>query len=131
MIRYSKSADLNISDEYFKHINEFSLFCSLFLNISIPYKIILISKSYKNIPSTGSYSPSTNEIFCLCENRSLVDILRTIVHELVHHKQNINNELPQNPQDVGGHIENEANIFAGALIKLYIRVFNCKHIYKL
>jgi len=56
------------------------------------------------------------------KNRALVDIMRSIAHELVHHKQFEQGRLngPQ-PPDIGGEIEDEANAKAGQYIKLYAK----------
>jgi hypothetical protein len=53
----------------------------------------------------------------------LVDILRSIAHELVHHKQKedgkFKNQSSKGIPEVGGMIEDEANAIAGRLIKKY------------
>ena len=50
-----------------------------------------------------------------------VDVLRSISHELTHHKQNQLGELENNPNagDDGSPIENEANAKAGELIRIF------------
>lgn len=53
------------------------------------------------------------------KNRALVDIMRSVAHEMVHHKQFEDGRLEQRPPDVGGEIEDEANAKAGQYIKLY------------
>jgi len=57
----------------------------------------------------------------LGKNRSLADIIRSIAHELVHHKQNQNGELTGDPKEgsTGSHWEDEANALAGALVRDY------------
>jgi hypothetical protein len=54
------------------------------------------------------------------KGRALVDIMRSLAHELVHHKQFEQGRLdgPQ-PPDIGGEIEDEANAKAGQFIKIY------------
>ena len=56
------------------------------------------------------------------KNRALVDIMRSVAHELVHHKQFEEGRLdgPQ-PPDIGGEIEDEANAKAGQYIKLFAK----------
>jgi len=56
-------------------------------------------------------------------NRALVDIMRSVAHELVHHKQFEEGRLdgPQ-PPDIGGEIEDEANAKAGQHIKMYAKI---------
>lgn len=55
--------------------------------------------------------------------RALVDVMRSIAHELVHHKQFEQGRLdgPQ-PPDIGGEIEDEANAKAGQFIKMYAKI---------
>jgi len=130
-ISYFKSKDLNIDSQYLEIIKLFVKFCIQFLKIKNSIRINLISKTYSKIPSTGSYSPINNTFNVLCENRSLVDILRTIAHELEHHKQNEEGRIPSNPQNIGGTLENEANIFAGAIIKIFVQKYNFQNLYKL
>jgi hypothetical protein len=130
-IQYFKSKDLKIDNTYINVIKVFVDFCFDFQKIKEPLRINLVSKSYENIPSTGSYSPATKTFNVLCEGRSLVDILRTIAHELQHHKQSEEGKIPTNPQNIGGFLENEANIFAGAIIKMFVQTYNFKDLYKL
>ena len=51
--------------------------------------------------------------------RALVDVLRSIAHEMVHHKQNEDGDLKGKHSNVGGPIEDEANAVAGEMIKAY------------
>ena len=53
------------------------------------------------------------------KNRALVDIMRSVAHELVHHKQFEQGRLEVRPPDIGGEIEDEANAKAGQFIKMY------------
>jgi hypothetical protein len=55
------------------------------------------------------------------KNRALVDIMRSVAHEMVHHKQFEDGRLEKRPPDIGGEIEDEANAKAGQYIKLYAK----------
>ena len=57
------------------------------------------------------------------KNRAIVDICRSVAHELVHHKQNQRGDLKDNPTagDDGSPEENEANSKAGELIRIFGR----------
>lgn len=57
------------------------------------------------------------------KDRAIVDICRSIAHELVHHKQNQRGDLKDNPTagDDGSPEENEANAKAGELIRIFGR----------
>jgi hypothetical protein len=55
------------------------------------------------------------------KGRALVDIMRSVAHEMVHHKQFEQGRLKVQPPDIGGEIEDEANAKAGQYIKLYAK----------
>jgi Zn-dependent peptidase ImmA (M78 family) len=47
----------------------------------------------------------------------MADILRTLAHELVHHKQNLDGRINYESGETGSDIENEANAKAGVLLR--------------
>jgi len=47
--------------------------------------------------------------------------MRSIAHELVHHKQYEQERLKVQPPDIGGEIEDEANAKAGQYIKMFAK----------
>ena len=53
------------------------------------------------------------------KNRAIIDVCRSIAHELVHHKQNIDCafEGAEDPGADGSEFENEANAVAGVIIR--------------
>ena len=71
------------------------------------------------LKTTAQYDPNNHHVMVNAKNRHFGDVLRSIAHELVHHKQNLNGELNAPVQDVGGDIEDEANARAGALLKSF------------
>lgn len=68
------------------------------------------------------YSKENKTIRVNSKNRALVDILRSIAHEMVHHKQFEDGRLKVKPADIGGDIEDEANAKAGQFIKMYAQM---------
>lgn len=60
-----------------------------------------------------------SEIRVFTLGRALVDVLRSIAHEFVHHMQNEKGDLEGKVSNVGGPIEDEANSVAGEMIKKY------------
>lgn len=48
-----------------------------------------ISESKDPLGKTGYYQPNTNEIVIFVEGRHTKDILRSFVHELIHHNQKL------------------------------------------
>ena len=56
-------------------------------------------------------------------NRATIDVMRSIAHELTHHKQYEQGRLKVKPPDIGGEIEDEANAKAGQYIKIFAKKF--------
>ena len=81
---------------------------------------ITISYDEKEAPtmkSFGKYTPEDNTLRVVAVNRNLADVLRTLAHELIHHKQNKEGKLDQNTNDTGSEMENEANALAGVFMR--------------
>ena len=74
-----------------------------------------------DLKTTAHYNYSEPEkiIKINAKNRHLVDVMRSIAHEMVHHKQFEDGRLDVRPPDIGGEIEDEANAKAGQYIKLF------------
>lgn len=72
--------------------------------------------------SFGQYNPNNNTLVVYIGNRNTADILRTLAHELVHHKQNELNKLENGSGKTGSEIENEANALAGVLMRDYGKI---------
>jgi hypothetical protein len=74
-----------------------------------------------DLKTTAHYNYSEPEkiIKINAKNRHLVDVMRSIAHEMVHHKQYEDGRLDVRPPDIGGEIEDEANAKAGQYIKLF------------
>ena len=107
-------------------IGEFIKFATERLGLeSLPNKIQLIkNESFpKAVKSFGGYNPETDSIFIYAgNNRNIVDILRTLAHELVHLKQRKDGRIGGiKDGDTGSDIENEANAAAGILLRDYGR----------
>ena len=85
---------------------------------------IIIQNGRGELRTTASYNHADEKkvVRVNGKNRALVDIMRSVAHELVHHKQYERGELdgPQ-PPDIGGKIEDEANAVAGQFIKMFAK----------
>lgn len=127
-VQIRKMKNLVVDPTYLFYIRDFAAFAAKHIGLTTPVLIDLLDKTY-DITSTGMYMIHRFGIKVLYEDRSLIDILRSIAHELQHQKQDEEKRIPDNPQNVGGELENEANIMCGILIKLYVQ--DRKHIYKL
>ena len=76
-------------------------------------------KEAAGMQSFGKQTPSTGEIVVVVANRNLADILRTLAHELVHRKQQLEDRLYMGAGDDGSDIENEANAEAGVIMRKF------------
>lgn len=77
-----------------------------------------IDHAYNN-KSFGYFNPNDNSISVVFANRSLADSFRTLSHELVHYKQNLDNRITNSVKDgeTGSDIENEANSKSGIIMR--------------
>jgi hypothetical protein len=112
-----------LSDDKKSKLNEFVKFVKNQLELkSVPS--IKVQNNRDGLKTTANYDyTQENKVVKVCaKNRALVDVMRSIAHELVHHKQYEQGRLdgPQ-PPDIGGEIEDEANAKAGQFIKMYAK----------
>lgn len=85
---------------------------------------ISVQNHRNGLKTTANYDyTKENKLIKVCmKNRALVDVMRSIAHELVHHKQYEEGRLDgPKPPDIGGEIEDEANAKAGQFIKMYAK----------
>jgi len=85
---------------------------------------IVLQNGRGELKTTASYDYSKeNKIIRVnSKNRATVDVMRSIAHEMVHHKQFEEGRLLVKPADIGGEIEDEANSKAGQYIKLFAQI---------
>lgn len=74
-------------------------------------------------PTFGRFENDSQIIYLGIANRHVLDILRTLAHELVHYKQQVSGDLDVYAGDTGSPQENEANEVAGVIM----RQFNKKY----
>lgn len=68
---------------------------------------------------TGGHVPGSGKIWVYAKNRNLVDILRTVTHELVHVRQHELDMIKPDSSYPGSPIEAMADMMAGKMIKIY------------
>ena len=73
--------------------------------------------------SFGSFQPDAGIVTVSITGRHIIDMMRTLAHELVHYKQMLDGRLTPNAGETGSPIENEANAMAGVIM----RKFDHKH----
>ena len=99
-----------------ENLDDFITFACDHLNIQEKPKIMLVHVRDDNM-TTANYCPNTKNIKIYAKGRALFDVARSLAHELVHHKQNVNGETLDGT--TGSDCENEANATAGKIIRLY------------
>ncbi|CAB4124298.1 hypothetical protein UFOVP49_136 [uncultured Caudovirales phage] len=105
------------------HVDHFMDYACGHLGIKHPPKIDLIDdkNDAADNKSFGSYCPSDHTIKVNSVGRHPADVLRTLAHELVHHKQNLDGKLNdiEAAGKTGSDHENEANALAGVILRHY------------
>lgn len=96
------------------------------LNIQQPYPKFTLSRNTKEAQQghhTGRHIESgdgeSKQIWIYVENRNLIDIFRTIFHELVHERQSQLRQIGSEDSYPGSPIEAMADMLAGKYIKIY------------
>jgi hypothetical protein len=97
-------------------LDDFVQFACDHLKLQDTPKIMLVQVRDDNM-TTANYCPNSKNIKVYAKGRALFDVARSIAHELVHHKQNVNGE--ELDGETGSDCENEANATAGQIIRLY------------
>ena len=70
-------------------------------------------------PSFGRFTNDDKAIKIIMRNRHPIDIMRTLAHELVHYKQDVEHRIHPNSGETGSPIENEANALAGQIMRRF------------
>jgi hypothetical protein len=104
-------------------IKAFVKFTSQKLGLQEPPKIVLHRnpKLASQRRSFGGYMPGAG-IEINIGNRHIMDVLRTLAHEMVHYKQDINGELKPDSGRDGSDEENEANAKAAVVMRLWAKM---------
>jgi hypothetical protein len=111
-------------DSVVRQVSDFVNFAKEFLGIDDDVKVALAFEKTPDIVTTAYYNPSEKFLKVYVKDRAIMDVCRSIAHELVHHKQNIDGRLTdiQNDGSDGSPIENEANAVAGVIIRKYGKI---------
>lgn len=113
-----------LNDDKKDKLNSFVKFVKKELGIEkVPTISIQSNRDGLKTTAHYDYTKENKIVRVYGKNRALVDIMRSVAHELVHHKQFEEGRLdgPQ-PPDIGGEIEDEANAKAGQYIKMYAKI---------
>jgi|LauGreDrversion4_2_1035121.scaffolds.fasta_scaffold72313_6 hypothetical protein len=109
--------DIDLQSE----VDEFVEWASKKLNLQeIPtVELSMDTEEAQDNHHTGGHVPGSGEIWVYANNRNLVDILRTVFHELVHVRQEELNMIKPGDSYPGSPIEAMADMLAGKYIKIY------------
>lgn len=112
------------SDAEVQQIKDFINWTIKKLNLQKPYPNITLSRDTEQAQQghhTGVHTedPENRCIWVYIENRNLIDIFRTIFHELVHERQSQLNMIQSGDSYPGSPIEAMADMLAGKYIKIY------------
>jgi len=114
--------NLNINPEKIDIMSQFCAFCAEHLPIQGEFKIFVVSdRPSHNISTTALYEVNNNTCRIYAKNRALVDVCRSIAHEMTHMMQDEMGLLRGHIQDAGGFHEDQANARAGELIKRFAK----------
>jgi hypothetical protein len=84
-------------------------------------KLIRDPKQAAERKSFGGYMPGGG-IEINIGNRHIMDVLRTLAHEMVHHKQDLAGQLNDRSGEDGSPQENEANAKAAVIMRLWAKM---------
>lgn len=123
-------SDKRIEEVVEDALSNFLLFCQKKLSLKDFPQIYLFNKRQPGM-TTGAFLPGERIVFALIQNRLMLDVFRTLAHELTHCKQYDNGELDNLParegeddmSDINTSYENEAYINAGNFVKEWSRIY--------
>lgn len=100
-------------------LDEFVTFACDFLKVKKTSVILKFDRD--GLVTTASYG--NGEVVVYAKDRALVDIMRSIAHELTHYKQDMEKRLKKDEHEsqnaAGSPIENEANSTAGVIMRKF------------
>jgi hypothetical protein len=107
------------SEEHIDLLDRFIDFTSKYLGVDKP-KIVL-QYNRDGLTTTAAYAAGKIQVYA--KERAIVDIMRSIAHEMTHLKQDAENHLESDKHEInnaaGSEIENEANSKAGEIIRKF------------
>lgn len=126
IMKVAFKVDPNLKDfdiEKIYVMRDFIRYCVSVLGIKGKVIINLRNDKDPHLQTLASYSfdPNGDEIYIRAGRRHVVDIMRSVAHELIHKKQNENGQLNDDSGKTGSPQENEANAGAGIIMRDYTK----------
>jgi len=107
------------SEDQVNLLNKFLKFASDYLGIKQPKVVLQYSRD--GLTTTAAYSEG--KIYIYAKERAIVDVMRSIAHEMTHLKQDVDKRLDKKNHTAnnaaGSPIENEANAKAGEIMRKF------------
>jgi hypothetical protein len=117
--------DLQMSPDDVMTICNFCNDCKEDLGLDCDFSVQIVADKEKyRIKTTAYYNPENNVVCVLGKGRHVLDICRSIAHEMVHMMQNDRGLITGPIKDVGGFHEDQANARAGVIVKKFIYKMN-------
>ena len=110
--------------QQFPLLKEFVGYCKEYLKLKSlpPLKMSYNPTTAESRRSFGGYDPNNKSIELSVANRHQADVFRTLAHELVHYKQDIQNRLTPESGKTGHKHENEANAAAAIMMRNFAQM---------
>lgn len=126
----NKLDEANVECDLQDEVNKFADWTSQKLHLKTKPEIILSmdTEEAQKGHHTGQHTEGDNNVWVYAKNRNLVDILRTVFHELVHVRQSELGMIKPGSSYPGSPIEAMADMLAGKYIKIYGK--NNRHIFQ-
>ena len=111
-------------EDQFPLLKEFVGYCKEYLKLKSlpPLKMSYDPTTAESRRSFGGYDPNNKSIELSVANRHQADVFRTLAHELVHYKQDIQNRLTPESGKTGHAHENEANAAAAIMMRNFAQM---------
>ena len=114
----------SLHENHFPLLKEFIGYCREYLKLKSlpPLKMSYNPTTAESRRSFGGYDPNNKSIELSVANRHQADVFRTLAHELVHYKQDIQNRLTPESGKTGHTHENEANAAAAIMMRNFAQM---------
>lgn len=120
-MRHYQYEDQERYQGYEPEVQEFIqwVYKKLHIDAELPDLEFAQEKESEDQHRTGYFNHDTNHMWIYVGNRNLIDILRTVAHELTHYKQKLDGQTSNNTDLVD--LEGQADQAAGIMMKIYVR----------
>lgn len=112
---------LHFNEDDISLIGHFCKDCMDDLSLTCDFDVKIVEDKAKNgIKTTAYYDPTSHKICVLGKGRHVLDVCRSIAHEMVHMMQHEKGLINGPIKDIGGFHEDQANARAGVIVKKFI-----------